>query len=480
MRRSSPPLSAPPSPPPPLRSRTGAMVGFMVLLELAGGIDQGMFPTLLPTIGEHYGVGAGALVWVSAVPLLGAAVSVPVLAGLGDRYGHRRMLRIATTCTLVASILLVVAPTYELFLVGRLLLAPMAAWLPLEIALVSDRLTGLGARRAIGLLAGSLALGVALGGLVGGYVQDLTGRLPLTLLFPAVLIALCCPVTLWLLPESRTTRPARRIDTLGFAGIGLGLLLLQFGLMAAQAKGWGSALTVGSLALSAAVLVAWGRWELRTPEPAIDLRMLARRGMWPVQLGAVLFGMALFGNQSTLTTFLGARPDTAGYGLGLGALAIGWVTLPSAVAAMAAAALNGRVSARIGPHHTLALGGVLVAAGFLALTLMHDDRTGVVVSTTVFGLGFGLLLAAMPALVAETAPPGTTATAAGVYNSVRVLGGLVAAGAFSVLLAGMVTARSAVPTERAYEVIWVVCAVLGVLVAVLTTATRRRTEDVSS
>ncbi|MGW1327900.1 hypothetical protein ACWD64_35865 [Streptomyces antibioticus] len=117
MRQSSPSLSTPPSP--TLRSRTGAMIGFMVLLELTSGIDQGMFPTLLPTIGEPYGVGAGSLVWVSAAP---AAVSVTVLAGLGDRYGHRRMLRIAAACTLVASILLVVAPTYELFLVRRLLL----------------------------------------------------------------------------------------------------------------------------------------------------------------------------------------------------------------------------------------------------------------------------------------------------------------------------------------------------------------------
>lgn len=473
MTQSSPHLSAhPPQTPRP----AVAVVGFMVLLELVSGIDQGMFPALLPTIGRHYGITPGAVTWVSAVPLLGAAVTVPVLAKFGDMYGHRRMLRIAAVCTLAASLVLVLAPNYPLFLVGRLLLAPMAAWLPLEIAIVSDRLSGVAARRAIGLMAGSLSLGAALGGLVGGYLQDLTGELAVTLAFPTGMIALCCLVTQFLIPES-ATRAARRIDTAGFVGIGIGLLFLQFGLMAVQAKGWGSPLVVVPLVVSAVVLVLWARWELRAPEPAIDLRMLAHRRMWPVQLGAVLFGMALFGNQSSLTTFLGAQPEQAGYGLGLSALAIGWVTLPSAALCMVGAAVNSRVASRIGLRGSLSLGGVLVAAGFLALTVAHADRVEVTVSTSVFGLGFGLLLAAMPALVAEVAPAGTTGIAAGVYNTVRVLGGSVVAGAFSVVLGTMVLTRTRIPTEQAYQVIWIGCAVMGLLITLLTAATRRSAGD---
>ncbi|MGW1327899.1 2,3-bisphosphoglycerate-dependent phosphoglycerate mutase [Streptomyces antibioticus] len=171
--------------------------------------------------------------------------------------------------------------------------------------------------------------------------------------------------------------------------------------MAAPAKGWGSALTVGSLALSAAVLVAWQRWELRTPEPAIDLRMPARRGRWPVQLGAVLFGMPLFGNQSTLTTFLGARPDTASYGLApspLGPLVLvrhgpstanaegrftGWVDVPltrhGEAEAVAAAGLLGTAGLVPDVVHTSVMVRSIRSADLMLAAL---DRTWIPVRRT--------------------------------------------------------------------------------------------------
>ncbi|MFD0509498.1 MULTISPECIES: MFS transporter [Streptomyces] len=449
-----------------------AVVGFMVLLELVSGIDQGMFPTLFTTIGQTYHVTPSQIIWVAVLPLLCGAVSVPVLSKLGDMYGHRRMLRLATALALIANVLMALAPNYPMFLLGRFFQGVITAWLPLEIAIVKDRLSGRAARRAIGLLAGSLSLGVAVGGLVGGYLQNATHNLTATLFVPVGMVALSCLVTQFLISESRA-RAARRIDTPGFVGIAIGLAALQFALFEISKEGWASPIVLGSLIVAFFVLAAWARWELKTQEPAIDLRMLTRRTMWPAQLGAVLFGMALYGNNSSLTPFLGASRSQVGYGLDLSPLAIGWTTLPAAVLGMAGAILNSRIAARIGLRGAASLGGLLIAIGFITLTAMHSSWTEVAVATGVFGFGFGMLLAAMPALVAEAAPPESTGIATGIYNTVRVLGGSVIGGAFSIILASMVLAHTKIPSVHAYQVIWLVCAAMGLLLATLTALTGR-------
>ncbi len=78
---------------------------------------------VLPSIGDEWGVSDSALTWVIAVQLLSAAVSLPAFGRLGDLYGHRRMLRIALVSVAVGSILVVVAPSFAVLLVGRFLQA---------------------------------------------------------------------------------------------------------------------------------------------------------------------------------------------------------------------------------------------------------------------------------------------------------------------------------------------------------------------
>jgi len=77
------------------RVNAGTVVGFLVFVEFASGFTQGYYLPLIPTIRDIVGVSDADITKFVTLQTLAAAVSVPILAKLGDIFGHRRMLRIA-------------------------------------------------------------------------------------------------------------------------------------------------------------------------------------------------------------------------------------------------------------------------------------------------------------------------------------------------------------------------------------------------
>ncbi|MEK0098945.1 MFS transporter [Streptomyces sp. A475] len=470
--------------PPPKRAeasaaapaRIGAVVGFMAFVELTSGFFQGFVPPLLPSIAGLHGVSAGDIALVVSLQLLAAAVCVPVLTKLGDMYGHRRMLRIALSVVVLGSLLVALAPSYELVLFGRVLTGPLSAWLPLEIAITRDKVQGDAGRRAIGLLVGCLTGGVALGSLMAGPAEDLLGGVRPALLVLTVLAVLAFGCAVFLIPET-SARAAQRIDGVGFAGLAVALLLLQYGLSQTSRLGWGSSTVLGCLLGGLVVLAAWAWWELRTEQPAVDLRVIGHRSMWPVQLAAMLFAIALFGSQSPNSTFLATRSGEAGYGFGLDTTGIALLTLPSQIASVIGASLHSRLAARIGLHRTIATGAALLAVGYGALCLAHGSEAAFGITVTLVGLGVGLMSGGFPSLVAERAPAGQTGIAAGIYNTVRTLAGGIAGGLFAVVLSNVLLANSPLPSVEAYRLVWLTCALSGLVAAGLVLLARRRTTD---
>ncbi|MGW0995689.1 MFS transporter [Streptomyces sp. NPDC002523] len=452
-----------------------SVVGFLAFVELVSGIVQGYYPPLIAHLSSAVHVSEGALNWFSSVQLLAAAVSVPVVAKLGDMYGHRRLLRISVACVAVGSLLIAVSSSFPLMLVGRVLQGPLAAWIALEVAIVRDKIGGDTARRSIGLLASALTGGAVIGALISGPLDTHLAGIRLTLAVPAALAGLCLLVTLFLIPESKS-RAARRIDWAGVAGLALALVLVLLGLSQAAKAGWGSARTIGLVAVGLVALAGWVAWERRTPEPLVDIRLFARRAMWPAQAGALLFGVSLFGGQVPLSTFLAADPHEAGYGFGLTSQSISFVLALNVLAAVAGAALYGRISRRIGMRAVLPLGLLAIAVAYTWMGLLHSALWMIQIASLVAGFGSGLLLGGLPAYVSEVAPANQVGIASGTYSTIKVLGGSVASAVFGILLATSVLAGTKVPSAQGYVAVWFACAgtaLLGVVTFLAAWATKR-------
>jgi MFS family permease len=456
-----------------LRAITFGLVGFLFLVELTSGILQGYYVPLISDLVVHLEIRDADFNWFEAAQLLLSALVVPVLAKLGDMFGHKRILLVSTVLTAAASWWLAFAGDFTTFLIAWALQGFYVVWLPLEVALIFDRgrRTDTGAsqtRRAAGFLVVALELGAILGALGSSAVFAAFGEnVTLTLFVPAGCVTLVFFAILFGVPESEPV-PDRRLDVGGFALLTVGLLLITSGLTFVRINGPQTWWVWLFIAAGLLVFVPFARYERRRPDPAIDLRVLAQPSMWPVQLTAGLFGIAVLGAQAPLSTFAGTDPDEVGYGLGLStgmrSILIGVYLISMIVGAVLFPLLSKRSSPRI----ALIVAAFLVAAGYLLFLPLHDTTPEVVINMVIAGIGSGALVAALPAAAAAAAPRGQTGIAAGLTNTTKTVGGSFASAVFGTVLAtGAVAAAGTAASLSGYMVVWSICGGGALLAAVL-------------
>ena len=455
----------------------GALILALALVEVTSGILQGYYTPILTDIARQVGVHDADVNWLEAAQLMVSALSVPILAKMGDLWGHKRILLTATAVTAVASWGVAFAPTFPTLLVAWGLQGAYAVWLPLEVAIIYLTASRGGSsdapgdtRRAAALLVFALEAGVIGGALAGG---ALVGVLPftLTLALPAVAVTLCLAAIAGLVPPLAPTTSGR-LDTGGIAWLTLSLVLLMAGLSLVRLQGVASPWTWLVLLSAFAVLVPFVRHELGADEPLVDVRMLASPAQWPVQVTAALFGVSVLGAQVPLSTFARTDRDAVGYGLGLSAgavsLIIGAYVLSLAVGALLLPTLTRLLS----PRGALIAASGFVSVGYLLFLPFHDTLAQTLTNMVVAGLGSGLLVAALPAAAAAAAPADRTGMASGLTNATKTVGGSIASAVFGVALFSGVTAeaveagRTAAPLAG-YLVVWAVCGVTAAACAVV-------------
>ncbi|MFE5008750.1 MFS transporter [Streptomyces sp. NPDC056696] len=461
----SPPASVAVSAPAP--ARIASIVGFLIVMELASGITQSWISPLLPSFIERYGLSSADANWIIASALLSAAVCVPLLSKLGDVYGHKRLLAVAASLVALGSVIVALAPSFALLLVGRVLQGAISAFLPLEFAIVRER-AGERADRAIGLLVGSLTAGTSLGLLLAGVARQYLSP-STTLWLPAVMMIVVVPLLVRLVPETVVRRPGG-IDWLGAALLGTGLVLFLGAVGNGSRWGWTDPLTLGGLLGGAAVLLVWVRVENRADHPLVSLDVIRRGGQGLPLLTAFVFGAYLFGSITPNALFLGTDAAATGYGLGLSGTDLGAALLVLGGAMFLGTVLASRLADRIGDLGTLVTGALVSAASYLATAAFHQDLAVFLIWQAGLGIGGGIVAAKLPTIVVSRAPRDSVGIVSGLYNTARTVAGSVAGVVFAAVMSALVVGggtSSAVASETSYVVVWSICAGLALLVAVL-------------
>lgn len=449
-----------------MRHALAGPVRLLVLLEVTSGFLQFGLVPLLPAIGDRLAVSDAGLSWLMAVHLLAAAVCVPVLGRLGDRHGYRRMLRVSVVLVAAGTVLVALAPSFPLLMAGRVVQGPLAALLPLEIALLRGVLPQEAARRAIALLVGGLTLGALLGAVTTGAVEAATGDVGVALLVPAAMTLACVPLCFAGLPES-PRRPQVRMDWPGAALLSAGTLGLLVGLSGVERD---ETLSTAYGGLGVLLLAVFGAVQWRAADPLIDLRAMARRQVLPYYGASGLFGVVYFGTQAPNSAFLAARPETAGYGFGLGAFAISLVLLPAIVCSIAGSLSTTRLARRLGYRACVSVAFSAVAAAFTGLAVARDSLPATCLALAAFGFGIGLALGALPTVIVEAAPPERSGIATALYNNTKTVGGALAGAGFAAVTAWLTPAGTGIPGEESFVAVWLIaaaCAGIAALAAAL-------------
>ncbi len=455
------------------RSVTFSLIGFLFLVEIVSGILQGYYVPLISDLVKHLGIKDADYNWFEAAQLLVSALVVPVLAKLGDMFGHKRILLVSTVVTALATWALAFSGDFWSYLVAFAIQGFYVVWLPLEIAIIFDtgRRSGHGpsqTRRAAGFLVVALEAGAIVGALLGGVVFGLVDQnVTLTLIMPAIAVTLVFFAVLFGVPES-TPVPGRRLDVTGFTLLALGLLLITGGLTFLRLNGPEAWWVYLLIAAGVLVFVPFARFELRQKDPAIDIRVLAQPTMWPVQLTAALVGISLLGAQAPLSAYAGTDPAN-GYGLGLSSGLRSVVIGIYLISMIVGAVLYPLLSRLWSPRIALIVAAFLVAAGYLLFIPFHLTTPEVLVNMSIAGIGSGALVGALPAAAAAAAPRGQTGIAAALTNTTKTIGGSFASAVFGIVLAAGVvaTAASTASSLSGYMTVWIICGVGALIAAVL-------------
>jgi MFS family permease len=442
---------------PATSSETVALTAAVVVAAAALGLGVGVYSGVIAGIGALFHVAAGQLNWVNSVQLLSTVVCVPVMGRIGDMFGHRRALVTLIAITTVGAVLAATAPTFAVLLVGRALMGPIGGVFGLGPALVRDRLGLARGNTVIAALSGATLVGALIGLLLAANIAGRHDGVRIMLWICAGFYALAT-VTCLFAPESGS-RSRSRMDWVGALALAAGLALAFLGLRQAPISGWRDAQTIGYLVAGVAVLAGWIALETRTSQPFVDVREMADRALLAPCVIAFVFGIASFGAQTAVITFMASPRAGLGYGLSLSIDQIAWWLLPCSVAGLLAALLTARIAASVGNLTAFLVGGGLLAAGFIVQVFLHNTTGEVVAGLAMEYAGYGVVQALIPSVLSEVARETGRGVITSFGESIKSLGGGLATAVFATLEASVVIPGTAIPSEAAYVWVWGICAV---------------------
>ncbi|MFD2469034.1 MFS transporter [Amycolatopsis silviterrae] len=444
--------------------RVFGLLVIVLLAELAA-FSYNLVATALPGIAAHYRT--DQVGWTITIANLAAAVVMAIIGKLADLRGKRLLLLVATAIAAAGAILSAVAPSYELFLVGRALQGLLYITPALAYSLIRDVFPKRIIAFAVAVTLTGSGVTFILAPFLAGWLIDSFGALSI-FWFVAIYEAVCIVAVWALLPES-PLRVRARLDWPGAVLLGLGGAALVFGLGEGSERGWGSGSVLGLLAGGILCFGAWLWWDRSFPDPLINLPLLRSRPMWTT----LLLGASVYATTGIVSSIVPSMLQTprevgGGYGFGSDAIGVAYFLSPLGAAMVVAGFLCGARAARWGIRTPMIAGAVLLTLGSAGLAMWHAQAWQVAVLLVVFGAGMGATYGGLPNLVMQASPPEQQGIASIMALEGQNIGTVVLIQvAFAALTANAVQAGAGVfYRESGYRVAFAVAAGCG-LVSVL-------------
>jgi EmrB/QacA subfamily drug resistance transporter len=328
------------------------------------------------------------------------------------------------------------AQSFDLLVAARALQGGFGALLaPAALSLLATTFTDPAERgKAFGIYAGIAGAGGAIGLLLGGAlteVLDWRWCMYVSIAF-AVPAAVAAVRLLHHVPAG--TRPP--LDVPGALTASSGLFTLVFGLSRAESDGWGDAATVGLLAASAVLLVAFVALQRRVAQPLLPLRVVADRDRGASFLAIGTASAGIFGIFLFLTFYLQNTKGMTALETGLAFLPLSFSIAPTV------AIVSTRVLPRTGPRPLVPAGMVIAALGMVLLTRLGVDTgyaSHVLPSLILIGVGFGLIVGPSFATATAGVPARDSGVASAMVNTSQQVGGSIGTALLSTLAASAAT-----------------------------------------
>jgi EmrB/QacA subfamily drug resistance transporter len=449
-------------------------LGVIVAAQFMVVLDVAIVNVALPSIKTDLGFTEASLQWViTAYAIMFGGVLL--LGGrMADLLGRRRLFIAGLALFTIASLLSGLAWSEGSLIVFRALQGLGGGLLsPAALSILTTTFAeGRERNMALGVWGAVSGSGGAAGVLLGGLLTSSIGWSWIFFINIPVGIVVIALTPLFV-RESRAELDHRHFDVAGATSITAGLMLLVYALTKATEDGWGTATTIGLLAASAALVVAFVVIEVRSKAPLLPMRIFRLRTLTAANVTGFLVGSALFSQFFLLTLYMQQVLHYSPIQTG-----VAYLTLTLAIITFAAVA-QGLVT-RIGIRRVLPFGLALSAAALVLFTRLPVDGhyfwdlfPGFLLS------GIGLALAFVPMTIAALVgvKEADAGIASGLINTSQQIGGAVGLAVATTIATtftsryvdshAAVTAGSPAALNYGFEITFYVLAGLAALASVL-------------
>jgi EmrB/QacA subfamily drug resistance transporter len=389
---------------------------FMVVLDVA------IVNVALPSIKTDLHFSETSLQWVITAYSIFFGGLLLLGGRLADLLGRRRLFIAGLVLFTVSSLLDGLAWSSGSLIVFRSIQGIGAALLsPAALSILTTTFReGRERNLALGIWGAASGSGGAAGVLLGG---ALTSALSWSWIFfinvPAGLLVL--GVTPWLLRESRADLKHRNFDFAGAASITAGLMLLVYAMTQATQHGWLTAETIGLLAASAALVVAFVVIELRSKAPLLPMRIFRLRTLTGSNIAGLFLGGSIFAQFFLLTLYMQQVLHYSALKTGVAYIALTLTIISFSAVAQA-------LVTRIGIRSVLTTGLLFSAAALVLFARLPVDGTYFRDLFPAFILsGVGLALAFVPISIGGLTgvTQADAGIASGLINTSQQIGGAI-------------------------------------------------------
>ncbi len=398
---------------------------------LMGTIDTSIVNVALPHLRGTLSASVEEITWVSTGYIVAAVIIMPLTAGLGMRFGRKRIYLAGLILFLVGSFFCGAARTLPTLVIFRILQGLGAGALqPTEQAILRETFPPKEQGMAMGLYAFAIMLGPAIGPTLGGYIVDnYSWPWIFYINLPVGALGL---FMVWRIVHDPPyfERVKGDVDWTGMALLIIGLGALQTLLEQGEQYNWfESKQNVAYAAIATASLVMFIVWELTVEKPAVNLRVLKNRSLATgTSIGAVL-GAVLFSTLFLLPIYMQEF-------LGYDAMQTGLALMPRSLVMLVTIPIVGAIYNKTSPRLVISIGltlGAFTCFQMSRFTLTTSSRE-ILIPQMIQGVALSCIFIPLSTVALATIERKRMSDATGLNNLVRQLGGSFGVAIFAALL----------------------------------------------